>query len=233
MKVIVVVLSKLIRTEAQQEFFKRFDIPYESNNLPDFKKAHVQIVDKLCEVGCVSVDDAAYLKQDNVPTINFNKLYAVKNEPGALEKMGSCVASACSDDKRLANQYVIDIARPVAGARNIRTMAVDELKLYQNSAKRRICSMDPVIVAKNLADKLIASDFSYKDCAKGEGKNAPENLDKEFVRVINDVLPVNPSVKGTSVESIVKLARENYDRKHGKENTIDKNRGNDGQGGPK
>lgn len=229
----VIIQNNSLMTEAQQEFFKRFDIPYESNNLPDFKKAHVQIVDKLCEVGCVSVDDAAYLKQDNVPTINFNKLYAVKNEPGALEKMGSCVASACSDDKRLANQYVIDIARPVAGARNIRTMAVDELKLYQNSAKRRICSMDPVIVAKNLADKLIASDFSYKDCAKGEGKNAPENLDKEFVRVINDVLPVNPSVKGTSVESIVKLARENYDRKHGKENTIDKNRGNDGQGGPK
>lgn len=230
----VVVQSNSLMTEKQQDFFKRFDMQYDHDKLPDFHEAHVQIVNKLYEVGCVSIDDVAYLKQDHIPTMNFDKLYSVKNDEKALAEIGKCVATACKDDRMLANQYAIDVAKPIAGIRNIKTMAIDELKLYQDS-QGRICTLNPVTVARSVADKLIASDFCYKDFPKGEGKNSPENLDKEFIRVLNTVLPVNPSSKGVPVENIVKAAREAFEKKQDKENTIDKNRGNnkDGQDGLK
>lgn len=192
-------------SDEQKAFAKRFEISEQEIKKCSFGEAHDLIVNTLQERGVITNEDAAYLKGNNVSTVDMDKLYAVKNTEKSLQSMSRAVHNSCENDRMLERQYLVDTAEISGVSRSVTDMAYTELKAYQKE-NGRLLNLDPVKVAEAVADKLVRTDFAYKDGASE--KETAERLDKDFVDALRKTLPVDPVKKGVSIEAVVIKARE-------------------------
>ena len=192
-------------SDEQKAFARRFEIPEQEIRNCSYGEAHNLVVDTLQNRGVITQEDADYLKGSNVSTVDMDKLYAVKNTEKSLQIMSKAVHTSCENDRMLERQYLVDTAPVTSGTRSVTEIAYAELKDYQKQ-NGRLLNLDPVKVAEAVADKLVRTDFSYKDGTSD--KEAVARLDKDFADVLRKTLPVDPGKKGVSVESVVAKARE-------------------------
>lgn len=214
----------------QKYFFDKFNISYDKDNLYLDKEAYNIVVDKLVELGVVSIADKPCMRSDAAELINREKIYYVNNDENSLKNLSVMLDEKFKEIRNLDKDYFVKCYKP---DNSLSGRAVNVIKREEKRTGKRFLEMNRSEIAREvLKDFFSSENYNISKVADSSDKE----FDNKFIQTLKDIIPDSVKPGEATIEEIYAKAKQDYaeGKLLSEEKSKDSNNkgSNDGPNGP-